>query len=74
MATEAGISGTLYLSFTVEKDGSVTDAKVERKVGYGMDEEAIRVLRASKRWNPGMQNGKPVRVKYNIPIKFNLQQ
>jgi len=74
MATEAGISGTLYLSFTVEKDGSVTDAKVDRKVGYGMDEEAIRVLRASKRWNPGMQNGKPVRVKYNIPIKFNLQQ
>lgn len=74
MATEAGISGTLYLSFTVEKDGSVTDSKVERKVGYGMDEEAIRVLRASKRWNPGMQNGKPVRVKYTIPIKFNLQQ
>ena len=55
-----------------EKDGSLTDPKVERKLGYGLDEEALRVLKLAKRWNPGMQNGKPVRVKYNIPIVFNL--
>ena len=74
MAAENNISGNVFVSFTVEKDGSITDAKVDRKLGYGTDEEALRVLRLSKRWNPGMQNGKPVRVKYNIPIKFNLQQ
>ena len=74
MAAENNIQGNVFVSFTVEKDGSITDAKVDRKLGYGTDEEALRVLRLSKRWNPGMQNGKPVRVKYNIPIKFNLQQ
>lgn len=72
MASENNIQGTVYLSFTVEKDGSLTDIKVDRKLGYGTDEEAVRVLKASKRWNPGMQNGKPVRVKYNIPIKFTM--
>ncbi|RZK60349.1 MAG: energy transducer TonB [Pedobacter sp.] len=74
MAAENNINGKVLVSFTVEKDGSLTDLKVERKLGYGTDEEAMRVLKASKRWNPGMQNGKPVRVKYNIPISFNLQQ
>ena len=74
MAQDQNIQGNVHVSFTVEKDGSITDAKVERKLGYGTDEEAIRVLRLAKRWNPGMQNGKPVRVKYNIPIKFSLAQ
>lgn len=74
MAAENNIQGTVYVSFTVEKDGSLADFKIDRKLGYGTDEEAIRVLKGSKRWNPGMQNGRPVRVKYNIPISFNLQQ
>ena len=74
MAAENNIQGKVLVSFTVEKDGSLTDLKVERKLGYGTDEEAMRVLKLSKRWNPGMQNGKPVRVKYNIPISFNLAQ
>lgn len=74
MAAENNIQGNVFVSFTVEKDGSLTDLKIERKLGYGTDEEALRVLRLAKRWNPGMQNGKPVRVKYNIPIKFSLQQ
>lgn len=73
MAAENNITGNVFVSFTVEKDGSLTDVKVDRKLGYGTDEEAVRVLKLSKRWNPGMQNGKPVRVKYNIPIKFSLQ-
>ncbi|WP_113651132.1 energy transducer TonB [Pedobacter namyangjuensis] len=72
MAAENNITGNVFVSFTVEKDGSLTDLKIDRKLGYGTDEEALRVLRLSKRWNPGMQNGKPVRVKYNIPIKFSL--
>lgn len=74
MAAENNIQGNVFVSFTVEKDGSLTDIKIDRKLGYGTDEEAVRVLKLSKRWNPGMQNGKPVRVKYNIPIKFSLQQ
>lgn len=75
MANENNISGTVYASFTIERDGTLSDVKVEgRKLGYGLEEEAIRVLRMSKRWNPGMQNGRPVRVKYNIPVKFSMPQ
>lgn len=72
MAADNNIEGAVLVSFTIEKDGTLTEPKVDRKLGYGTDEEALRVLRMSKRWNPGMQNGKPVRVKYNIPIKFKL--
>ena len=66
------IQGKVFLSFIVEKNGQLTDIKVDRKVGGGLDEEAIRVLKLSPRWNPGIQNGRPVRVKYNIPINFSL--
>jgi protein TonB len=72
MAQENNIQGKVHLSFVVEKNGALTDIKVERKLGGGTDEEAIRVLKASPRWTPGIQNGKPVRVKYNIPISFTL--
>lgn len=72
-AAENNIQGTVYITFTVEKDGGLNDIKIEgRKLGYGIDDEAIRVVKMSKRWNPGMQDGKPVRVKYNIPIKFTM--
>ncbi len=64
--------GNVFLSFVVEKDGTLTDIKVERGVGFGLDEEAIRVLKASPKWIPGIQKGKKVRVKYNIPLKFSL--
>lgn len=64
------VQGKVMVSFVVEKDGTLNDIKVERKLGAGTDEEAVRVLKLSKRWNPGMQNGKAVRVKYKIPIKF----
>ncbi|RZK43691.1 MAG: energy transducer TonB [Pedobacter sp.] len=73
MASENNIQGTVYVSFTIEKDGTLTDVKTEgKKLGYGLDEEAIRILKSSRRWNPGMQNSKPVRVKYNIPLKFTM--
>jgi TonB family protein len=71
-AQEANIQGKVFLSFVVEKDGDLTDLKVERGLGGGTDEEAIRVLKASPRWLPGTQGGKTVRVKYNIPISFSL--
>jgi len=72
MARESGIQGTVYVTFVVEKNGSVTDVKVLRGIGGGCDEEAIRVIQAMPPWNPGKQRGKPVRVQFNMPIKFTL--
>lgn len=66
------LEGKVFLSFVVEKDGSLMDIKVDRKLGLGTDEEAVRVLKDSPKWQPGTQNGNVVRVKYNIPISFNL--
>ena len=74
MAAESNIQGKVFLSFVVEKNGDLTDIKVDRKLGGGTDEEAVRVLKASPRWTPGVQNGRTVRVKYNIPISFTLSQ
>jgi TonB family protein len=71
-AVDNEIEGNVYLSFTVEKDGSITDIAIARKLGFGTDEEAIRVVKLAKRWNPGIQNGRPVRVNYNIPVRFTL--
>jgi len=56
----------------VEKDGSLTDIKVVRGIGSGCDEEAVRVLKNSPKWKPGIQNGRPVRVQYSVPISFTL--
>lgn len=71
-AKDNNIQGNVFVSFTIEKDGSLNDIKVDRKLGGGTDEEAVRVLGLSKKWNPGLINGKPVKVKYNIPIKFRI--
>jgi TonB family protein len=71
-ALDKKIQGKVFLSFVVETDGALSDIKVERKLGGGTDEEAVRVLEESPKWEPGIQNGQRVRVKYNIPISFNL--
>ncbi len=60
--------GKVFVSFVVEKDGNLTDIKVLRDVGYGTGKEAERVLRKCPRWAPAMQNGKPVRCSYQLPI------
>jgi protein TonB len=73
MAKESGIQGTVFLSFVVEKDGSITGVRVLRGIGGGCDEEAIRVVKAMPKWKPGKQRGKPVRVQFSMPIKFTLQ-
>lgn len=73
MAVENDIQGNVFVSFTVERDGTLSDIKIDRRLGFGTDEEAIRVLKLTRGWNPGTQNGKAVRVKYNIPIKFALE-
>jgi protein TonB len=73
MAKESGIQGKVYVTFVVERDGSITDVKVLRGIGGGCDEEAVRVVAAMPRWKPGKQRGKPVRVQYNLPVRFTLQ-
>lgn len=73
MAKESGISGRVFVTFVVERDGKVTDVQVLRGIGGGCDEEAVRVIQAMPRWSPGKQRGKPVRVQYRMPIKFTLQ-
>lgn len=67
------IQGRVYLTFIVEKDGSLSGIKVTRGLGSGCDEEAVRVLAISPKWSPGIQNGRVVRVSYTIPIFFNLE-
>lgn len=72
MAREAGIQGTVFVTFVVERDGSVTDVRVLRGIGGGADEEAVRVVRNMPRWTPGRQRGQAVRVQFNMPIRFVL--
>jgi len=71
-AQEDGVSGRVYMSFVIEKDGSLSNISIEKAAGHGFDEEAMRVLKLAKAWKPGMQNGQPVRVRYIIPINFQL--
>ncbi len=73
MAKESGIQGTVYVTFVVEKDGSITDIRIARGIGGGCDEEALRVMKKMPNWKPGKQRGKPVRVQFSMPIKFTLQ-
>ncbi len=72
-ATENGIQGTVYVSFVVDSRGNVTDVKILRGIGGGCDEEALRVVKMMPKWHPGKQNGKQVRVLFNMPIYFKLQ-
>ena len=71
-AIEAGIEGKVFVEFYIEKDGTVCDAKVLRGIGYGCDEEALRVIGLMPKWFPGKQRGHAVRVKYTLPINFKL--
>jgi periplasmic protein TonB len=70
VAQEAGASGRVILGFIIEKDGTLSNITVDRPAGNGFDEEALRVLKMAKAWKPGVQNGQPVRVKFEIPINF----
>ncbi|NTW24720.1 MAG: TonB family protein [Lentimicrobium sp.] len=71
-AREAGITGTVYITFVVETDGSISSIAVLRGVSGGCTEESLRVVSEMPRWNPGKQRGKPVRVSMNLPVKFML--
>ncbi|MCF8298968.1 MAG: energy transducer TonB [Saprospiraceae bacterium] len=62
----------VYVTFVIEKDGSLTNIRILRGIGAGCDEEAIKVIKAMPNWESGKQRGKAVRVQYNMPIKFTL--
>jgi len=72
VAKETGIQGPVHLTFVVEKDGSITNVNILRGIGGGCDEEATRVVSSMPKWKPGRQNGKEVRVQFNMPINFKL--
>ena len=77
IARENGVEGMAVVSFVIEKDGKVTDAKVVRNPGAKTGEEALRVVELMNqegiRWNPGQQGGRNVRVQFNLPVKFKLE-
>ena len=72
-ARETGTQGKVYLTFVVEKDGSLTDVKILRDIGSGCGEEAVRVVKAMPKWTPAKQRGKAVRQQFNLPVDFKLQ-
>ena len=63
-----GLQGKVLVSFVIEKDGSITNIKVIKDIGFGTGEDAIRVLQNCERWIPGEQNGKKVRTLFTLPI------
>jgi protein TonB len=71
---EPGLKGRVTVSFVVEKDGTLTDIKVLKDIGFGTGKEAERVLRKSPRWTPAEQNGKKVRCSYVIPITIETPE
>jgi len=73
-AAENGIQGKVFVAFVVERDGSINEVKVLRGIGGGCDQEAIRVVKGMPKWTPGKLAGKEVRVRYNLPIIFKLQE
>ena len=70
---EADISGRVLVRFVIEKDGSVSNVEILKKVSPGIDKEAKRVIESMPKWTPAKNNGKPVRLWFNMPINFTLQ-
>lgn len=67
------LNGKVYVTFVIERDGSIVDIKVLRDIGYGTGEEAIRVLNKSPKWIPGEQDGKKVRCSFTLPITVDTR-
>lgn len=73
-ALEKSVNGIIEISFIVEKNGSLTDFKIKKELGYGTGAAALELMRKAQKWKPGIQNGRPVRVAYTLPIRLNLSQ
>ena len=72
IAKKAGVEGTVFLQFIVDENGNVVDPVVMRGIGAGCDEEALEAIRTAK-FKPGLQRGKPVKVKFSLPVRFRLK-
>lgn len=72
-AKKADIRGRVFVTFVVEKDGRITGERILRDIGGGCGEEVLRVIRTMPKWKPGTQDDTPVRVQFNLPVAFELQ-
>ena len=72
-AKKKNIEGKVYVSFTIEKDGSITNIHILNGIGGGCDKESIRVVNNMPKWTPGENNGQKVRVEYTLPINYKLE-
>lgn len=70
---DKNLKGQVIVKFVIEPDGSLSNVELIRDLGYGTGQEAVRVVSASKKWKPGIQDGKKVRVNYMLPIMINIQ-
>jgi protein TonB len=73
-AKRMGTEGKVFVTFVVGRDGRISNVSVTRGIGGGCDEESIRAIQAMPAWNPGKQGGRPVPVKYSMPVFFKLEQ
>lgn len=73
-AQRTNVSGKIYMEFIVETDGTISNFNILKSVGFGVDEEAIRVLNLSPKWIPAKYKGKNVRSRFTIPMSINLSE
>lgn len=71
-ALKNNVSGNVYVTFVVEKDGQITSTRLLRDIGAGCGQEALRVVKSMPKWKPGTSQGKPKRVQFNLPFVFTL--
>ena len=71
-AKEKGIEGRVFVSFIIEKDGSISNILIKRAIGGGCEEAAVEMIKNMPKWKPAKQRGKPVRCQFTLPIKFEL--
>ena len=74
LAREKGIQGTVFVTFVVLENGSIGHVQILRGIGGGCDQEVIRIVKEMPKWKPGKMDGKPVKVKFNMPIRFSLPE
>ena len=72
VAQRNGLEGLVVLSFVVDQQGNITDIEPVKRLGGGTDEEAIRVVKSMPRWKPGKQNGRYVKTRFTLPIRFEM--
>lgn len=72
-AREANITGIVYLSFIVDKEGEIKNIEILRGIGGGCEEEAVRVVKKMSKWKPGKQNGQSVNVQFKLPVSFKIR-